>query len=771
MQEGDGRRGRTPASADIRWGMSARAGGPRGRAGTWDPVVGLCAWLIVGTAALSASADPSPDAAGTWVAAAPLPGPGWTDPDSINWVDPPPTLPGLPAIRRPRLNDRLTETRPSEALSRPAPGRRILDRLRDRRVARAPPAGSVDPSPPTIAGDRHPAGGWPLPLTLESHLAQVAALAADEDLRTGLVAAWVGMAIEDLRAVVRTAGPSDPAAAGPLLALGEVAEAGLLLADDVFDPRLAAEVRRASLALTRRAAVWRAVATAWSQVDASRPSPSGDLAAPAAALAAEPRIGRLLESLEQFERAQSSADAAAVRRSLAAVTGLPDSAANTVARAVHDHYHAANVRVAVHEALLARMMPEATLSTGPLQDWIMGRQVRGTRTVEQSTAIRFVPDADAIRIELLINGDVASRTVTESGPVAFHSRGTGNFTVRKPVVLSAAGLDFGRSLGTASNRTQLANVRTSFDGVPIMGSLVRNIARNQHEEAKSEAIREVNARVVAQACREVDRQAEPRLREMADRVRERLWEPMVRLGLDPTPVGLSTTAHEATARLRLAGEAQLAAHTPRPRSPAESILSVQLHESAVNNLSERLELAGRRLRLEDLVVHVCELLAVPPAVPDDLPPHVEITFGQQQPLRISCRDGLVHVWVTIDTLDSGRRCWHDIVAHVAYKPVAVGAQVTLEREGPVQLSGPGHQGRIELALRTIFGKIFAKERPIRLLPEVVAGDPRLADLRAVQAVSSDGWLAVALAPVTTADSARPATLPPVSRTPGQVFRR
>jgi hypothetical protein len=119
--------------------------------------------------------------------------------------------------------------------------------------------------------------------------------------------------------------------------------------------------------------------------------------------------------------------------------------------------------------------------------------------------------------------------------------------------------------------------------------------------------------------------------------------------------------------------------------------------------------------------------------------------------------------VSLDALESGRRSWHDIVSHVAYKPVTSGAQVLLERDGPVQLSGPGHQGRMEIALRTIFGKVFAKERPVRLLPERIVANPRLSNVRAVQAVCADGWLAFALAQPTeaatgtspTADGAKP----------------
>jgi hypothetical protein len=122
---------------------------------------------------------------------------------------------------------------------------------------------------------------------------------------------------------------------------------------------------------------------------------------------------------------------------------------------------------------------------------------------------------------------------------------------------------------------------------------------------------------------------------------------------------------------------------------------------------------------------------------------------------VECRDGLVRLRVTLDALESGRRSWYEIVGGVTYRPVGRGPQVFLEREGPVQLSGPGHQGRMELALRTVFGKVFPKERPFAVLPAKVVDEPRLADVRAVQAVSADGWLAFALAAPAEGGPAQP----------------
>jgi hypothetical protein len=404
-----------------------------------------------------------------------------------------------------------------------------------------------------------------------------------------------------------------------------------------------------------------------------------------------------------------------------------------------------------------------------MQDFVLGRAVRGTSTVEQSMGVAFVPDADRIRLEIHVRGEVASRTVTDAGPAAIHSRGEASFMVRKPLTVSAQGLAFGAALGSASNSSQLATIQTSFDSVPIMGPLVQRIVRNQHDESKPQATREVNEKIITRACHEVDAQSEPKFTAIAERIRARVWNPMVQLGLEPTPVALESTASAATVRLRLAAAEQLAAHTPRPRASAESLLSLQVHESTLNNGCQRLHVAGRRFALEDLIRFVSGRLGIEPRIPDELPEGVAVTFAAVEPLRLECRDGLVRIRLALDAIESGRRNWYDVVAEVAYQPTAAGPQILLERSGQVHL--PGHKG-LEIPLRTIFAKIFAKERPIALLPESVARNPRLSDVRAVQVVSTDGWFAFALdGPAEGATAAAPRQRPAGPAAQGRVPRR
>ncbi len=624
---------------------------------------------------------------------------------------------------------------PQRQASAPAGGR-LIDRIRsgerllsreraDRQNLRGPQA-----SDPSVA-TRH----WPVPTSLLQPLDQLAT--ADR----GPAAVWANECAAVIRRVMATDGPHDPAAVEPLDALRTLVERGTTLANAT--PDAAATIRRAALAVQRRQVTWNAVRTAAAAIE-----PAEGAATPDHDSSAGERIAAclppLLEHLERYEASPTPTDAAACARMLDSLDacGIPEAVA--VAEAVRSQYVAANIRVAVHQKFMERMLPPTQVTNAAVDDTVLGRQVRGTSRVAQSTAVHFTPDADGISVILEVRGDVASRTVTESGPVALTSRGSSWFTVRKPLSVDQAGLQLGKASGSAASRSQLADIQTSFDGVPIMRSLVRNIARNQHDEHLPEANREVIDKIVSRACREVDQQVEPQLLQAAERIRTQAWGPLVKLGLEPTPVSLETNGGIAMARLRLAAEDQFAAHTPRPRAPLGSMLSVQVHESAVNNALERLGLAGRRLALEELVELLCDRAGVEPQVPEDLPEDVAVTFAAVQPLRIQYRDGVVQVRVALDAIESGRRSWHDIVASVTYRPKAEGQQLYLEREGPVQLGGPGHQGRAEIALRAVFGKIFPKDRPLPLLPETLVTNPRLTDMKVLQAVSTDGWLAISL---------------------------
>jgi len=682
--------------------------------------------LIAPPAALEAAAgrpaSPPPVTPRQPLGPAPLPAPPTPrmlepvgDLDAINWSEAPPVEP--PSAPRIAIRpDFETQPRRGRLIERLRNGERLINRDREDKEGDS----LVDAARQAADGGR-----WPAP---ESLLVQLDALT------DGAAAEWATATLADLAAVLDTSGPWDPAAGGRVGQLAKRIPQGMGLADSSPDAAFASQTRRAALAAARRVAVWRAAVALSADQDAADPT-AGPL---------QGDTMRLLATLEQFESDPSAVTAGEVAIPLASLQTLGHPAMPTLIKAVQDHYLAPNVRIAVSRSLAERLMPEETVERGPLVETILGRPVRGSRTVRRTTSVVFQPDPRAVNIAIEVEGDVFSRTVTDAGPVSLRGQSHSAFVVRKPVTLTASGLAVGPATAVASNRSRVNSMQTSFDGVPVMGSLVRSIARNQHEDLLPEANREAVQKVMTQARRQTDAESDRKLADLERRIYEQVWLPLERLGLDPQAVAMHTTEEMATIRLRLAGTGQLAGHTPRPRVPAEAMLSVELHESSVNNAIDRLEIAGQRFTLEELFSHVAERLGREPRIPEDLPEGVAVTFERHDPVRVECRDGLIHVAVRVDQIESGRRDWYDVVARVAYRPVTTDNQIMLEREGVVRIGGEGHRGRFEIALRTIFGKIFPKERPIPLVPERITTHPRLADLRGVQAVATDGWLALAL---------------------------
>lgn len=574
------------------------------------------------------------------------------------------------------------------------------------------------------------AGPWIDPASLRDQLARYAEDGNDE---------WASAMLTGLDAATSTRGPADPATRTALETLAELAAFGMDAADEDHDLQRASQTRRTALAVSRRVALWDAAGTIGSDaqealVDEPSPQHSVD------------DVRTLLACIERFEASPSVATAAKTRQLMDQLAVRNVAGVDKLSKAFQDHYLAPNVRISVTSGFADRLMPEPAVMNGRVVDTILGRDVRGNRTVKQTSRVVFVPDPQDVRLDLEVHGDVYARTVTDAGPVLLNSQSTSTFTVRKPIKLCAEGLLVGDAQAVASNRSRVSGMQTSFDGIPLMGSLVRSIARNQQEAAMPEANREAARKVISQACRDVDAQSEPQLADLERRVTEKIWQPLVALGLDPVAMAMETTEERATVRLRVAGEGQLAGNTPRPRVPAGAELSVQIHDTCLNNAFDRLDIAGRQFPLEDLYVHLGKQVGVDVKLPEDLPEGVVIGFEDEQPIRVECHDGLVDVIVRIDSIESGRRAWYDFEAGVTYRLVSQEPQVVLEREGPIRIGGEGHRGRFELALRTVVGKIFPKEKPIPVLPEKLVSDPRLADLTVSQAVVTDGWLAIALAP-------------------------
>lgn len=577
---------------------------------------------------------------------------------------------------------------------------------------------------PMVRRPAPPAAWWP-----EELMARLALLS--DDPRAGIWAWQVAILVSQM-------GDENHAQLSPesLAALERLSAAGRIAAERHPDATAARSWRRAVFALERRLCLWRVGADG---IEIAATMGPHALAWPAARTSRAMALGALVERYET-EVAPAAARQLALALERLRVAHAPQ------ADELAAQFERANLRLSVTEALLTRLAPSEPDVTELVSETMDGARVRGQSTSSRQLRIEMVPDADEFRLLLAASGEITARTVASKGPGRWFNRADGQVEVGRELLLGPSGFRFQPASAQATASLRILDVRTKFDGLPIFDELLRSVLRNAGERKTPQARRRFQSRVEREAVAELEKVSDERLGSLEEMIDERLKAPLQEMGVRAQWIAGQTTDERATLRLRVAGEHQLGAHTPRPRAPQGSLASLQLHQSACNNVIEQLDIAGRTFTLHELFQHVAERLHRPTlAKLDGLPEGVRVTFASADPVQLSFRDGVVELALRVSRLSSPEQSWRDFVVRARYAPDAETGR--LEREESIRLASTGASRlttRSQIALRSIFTKVFSKNHRIDLLKPLREREGT-ADLVLSQFTTEDGWLAVAVA--------------------------
>ena len=409
------------------------------------------------------------------------------------------------------------------------------------------------------------------------------------------------------------------------------------------------------------------------------------------------------------------------------------------------HYRNANIRFAATEELINRLVPNLDTVEEPVRDRILGAAVSGRSATDSQLFVRLLPDPRRIRFQLEARGVVASDTASEKGPVTLFNDGESTYLAQKLFLLDRTGLRSTRAGAMATSRTRLKGLRSEYDDILLVGSVIRSVARQQQHDQRQQVRAEVEHRIRSRARGRLDLESQLQLSETQRRVQTRLIEPLDNLGLEPAVVDTKTTRQRIITRCRLAASHQLAAFTARPQALANSLASVQIHQSVINNLLQQLALDGSRNDLKELYRRVLDDVGLPHAeIPEEVPNRVTIQFAQHDALRVRFSEGRITLELKIAEMVSRSRKWRNFTVRVRYREELNGLEARLVRDGIIELIGPRLGILDQTSLRAIFTKVFGRERVLPIIPSTVAHDSRLAGLRISQFTVRDGWMGIAI---------------------------
>ena len=222
-------------------------------------------------------------------------------------------------------------------------------------------------------------------------------------------------------------------------------------------------------------------------------------------------------------------------------------------------------------------------------------------------------------------------------------------------------------------------------------------------------------------------------------------------------IDLASTEDRAIVRMRLADDLQLAAYTPRPRAPRASLASAQVHESAVNNFLERLELDGKDFDPIELRDYVIDRLGLPAEwARRELPDDVVLWFAEQDSVRLDFHDDEIRITLRLDGLECSAGYFDGFEFSISYHLTSNDGRPELVRDEAPSLSGRRMGFRERMALHGVFAKMFPPGGAIPLdIPRTTPAGMKLPPLALTQFVLDDGWLGVAVGAPRTAAQAAP----------------
>ena len=257
----------------------------------------------------------------------------------------------------------------------------------------------------------------------------------------------------------------------------------------------------------------------------------------------------------------------------------------------------------------------------------------------------------------------------------------------------------------------------------------------------------ISQRIIArQTDDEFDKQLLTKIDTARSQFDRRLIGPMQLLQLEPMILDMQATENRLVARYRLAGVDQIAAYTPRPLAPSDSLISLQFHQSSINNLIAQAIKTDRDWTIRQLANQISDILQQQPfELPADTPEDVIIRFMDVHPMTVEFEDGKMWITLRIASFEQpGRIQLKNFIVRTSYVPHVDGLRAELERDPLISVEGHRLGSKDRFPIRAIFTKVFSGNSKLPMVADSLLENPLAEGMRVSQLEMRKGWFAIAV---------------------------
>ena len=458
----------------------------------------------------------------------------------------------------------------------------------------------------------------------------------------------------------------------------------------------------------------------------------------------EIRLEALLAEVEALQENRNGVAQHRVNQMFQNLAWHDDSAARELAATLDTHFRNSNFRVSVSAEMLNLLLPDTGEVQEPVNENVFGAEVRGQSRVANRLQIRLIPDTSRIQMRLEAMGKVFSQTEAQRSGFTIQNVGDARFQVFKRLAISRDGITADQPEAWSRSTNKMVGMQSELDGVPVLGWVARRVAERKIAEQSPQVENYTRHRLESTIKQRFDTQIENQLSDMQSYLYSNMIEPLTALELEPTPLEMRSTDSRVIMRYRLAGFDQMGGNTARPRGLQNSLLSMQIHETALNNLLNRIELNGNEYTAQELTEHLANVFgwqSTDTAQSRD----ATFEFAPFDPIRVTFAHGSAAVQLNLKRLRIGNgKTWKNLTATCNFIPQSEGGKILFVQDGSgVELSGHRLNLRDQVAVRAIFTALFKDQYELPILPKNIA--QKLGPSATItQLELNDGWIGLSV---------------------------
>jgi hypothetical protein len=373
----------------------------------------------------------------------------------------------------------------------------------------------------------------------------------------------------------------------------------------------------------------------------------------------------LLMAIEEYSGEPTTEYMLAIRNDFDDLRRDASEDAEPLTQAMRHHFLNFNLRVLMDEALLQDLVHDTRLEAGYINEMTSGAHITGCQWTHAAVNLDLRPSEAGARFDLLLNGTICSTAQGDTSLATVFANGRHQFAARKMIAFDGNRFSHWRAAVYVGGAACPYAAETCLSWAPLLGvcteSLVLKIANERQFDANVETLYKIRREVGLQ----FDQQTSELLQEAELALEERIAGPLRENGYYPDVKEFRTTETELLMRSRLmeSGELGGSAWLPVPIYPTHGAL-IQVHESLLSQVGDRLELEGRRFTPEQLREYLrgkLEALTGRPveidlaeAADTDSPRVEEIIFHETDAMRFQIRRGEVIVILSMGLKLEGR---------------------------------------------------------------------------------------------------------------------